>query len=301
MSASKDLFLPCLSWFLLLAQTFAQSSCEGNTSTYEQNGLVVPFENFCGLGLEAGINFPDSTKESSWADCQSRCVEKEPLCFGFYYNRNNTNCYQWYRAPYPDTSTIPKTVGDSAMLTPDFVAGLSSDCRKLGLWGCFEKNGQFEADGSLVSSDSSSASVSTPSTLSSSSRVVSTAFSVSSNTPSPTVTTTNIASSDAQSDDEGLSTGAKAGIGSGIGVLVLALCVVGAYFFLKGRRQRLQGVAAGSTEREKVAPVELAGQQDPYTTTELPATHEPDDSIQHQRQYGVDDRKLMKDPLHEIG
>jgi hypothetical protein len=88
-------------------------------------------------------------------------------------------------------------------------------------------------------------------------------------TASTTADTTKAAS---QSDSGSLSTGAKAGIGVGVGVLVLALCLVGGYFFVKRRRQRLRDVPVDHALSVKTEPAQLAGERGPYDIAELPTT-----------------------------
>jgi hypothetical protein len=251
--------------------TFAQSNCKGETSTYDENGLVVPFKNLCGMDIGAVVDFLEATEERSWADCRKRCVEKEPLCFGFDFGTRFDQMCWLMNASFPESSVVTKGTIDAAMLMPDFVADLSSDCRKLGLWGCFQKNGQLEA-GTISRTAASATNSSTGATLStSSSTTLSMLPSNMASSKAPTTAdTTKMASPELQSDSGSLSTGAKAGIGVGVGVLVLALVLFGGFFILKRRKQPLR-----DTDRslpEKTEPAQLAGERGPYDIAELPST-----------------------------
>lgn len=214
-----------ISWIWLAALALAQRDCEkdGETSVYNQSGLVVPFENLCGRDIRAAVDFPDATSEQRRSDCLDRCVRKAPLCYGFdygpYISPTQSNCWLM-NATFAASSAIKQTfIADAAMLSTDLLAQLPNNCGTLGLRGCFERNSQL---GTSISSST------TPST--SSDHV---------STPNnPTTISSGIRASAKSSD--GFPTSAKIGIGAGVGLVALIAILSGILLVLKRVKRKRQ-------------------------------------------------------------
>jgi hypothetical protein len=217
-----------LSLFLLLVhRTLAQSDCSGPTIYYNESSLTIPFKNLCGKDISAGYDFPDPSIEPSRAYCLMRCVQKAPLCYGFDFRTpdgTGPNCYLM-QAKFSESSAVYIGVNFSAgMLDAGVADGLAADCYKLGLFGCWKKNGQISESGGT----------------STSSVMVSTRISMSltATTSSVTGSSSNTASTSLPPlPSGGLSTGAKAGIGAGVGAAAL-LVIIGLVVFILMRRKR---------------------------------------------------------------
>ena len=59
--SSKYLYL---TWLKLVAVEAAQRACQGDTSIYDQSGLVVSFKNPCEKDIQKAVDFPGATAES---------------------------------------------------------------------------------------------------------------------------------------------------------------------------------------------------------------------------------------------
>jgi hypothetical protein len=256
---------------LLIARASAQVDCTGDTYTYNQSGLVVPFRNLCGKDISAPVDFNDPTNELTRAACFDRCVRKAPLCYGFDYATPGYAQYScWLMQGYfLESSAIPTDNVNAAMLSPDFLAGLSDDCRSLGLNGCFQKNGQLGTVTSQKSSTTTQFISTTSSSASSSGAVATTSTSV---TPSSTNTARPTVSS---SPSKGLSTGAKAGIGAGVGIAGL-LAILAVVLVLLKRRKRSAHYGTGPPQSHPVEKTtvyshraELPAPQSHHTRAEL--------------------------------
>lgn len=144
------IWLACLLTIVTHASAQSDSDrCVGNTTTtYHDFNLTVPFQNLCGKDIGAKVDFEDPTFEETWSDCMGRCVKKEPLCYGFDFRplgaTDYENCWLMNATFDAATAVYPGFVIDAAMLAPDLVEGLDDDCRRLGLRGCFLKNGRLE-------------------------------------------------------------------------------------------------------------------------------------------------------------
>ena len=242
-----------LSWLLLSSPIIAQGGCRGDTSIYNQNGLVVPFKNLCGKDIQKVVDFLDPTDERTWSDCLDRCVMKAPLCYGFDFTPYGTTDFSCWlmNATFSESDAKTQTYTvDAAMLSSDFLAGLPNECRTLGLQGCFQKNGQLGVSTPSVRTSSiaipqasSQANLVTPATI------VTTAITTNAGGEVSTVvltvvtivsTTGSTATSSPASTSNGLSTGAKAGLGAGIGAVVLIAGLAAIFCMLK-RKKRKQG------------------------------------------------------------
>lgn len=239
------LFVPsiqfsCFFGLLLATAALAQRDCEkdGATSTYNQSGLIVPFNNLCGRDIEAALDF-FASPEQRRSDCLDRCVRQVPLCYGFdygpYVSSSQNNCWLMNGTFPASNATNRNFVADAAMLSPDFLARLPQNCRTLGLRGCFEQNGQL---------DFSTSSSAAPTASSSTQRL--------SATTTPTETPTGSVQRPGDSGG-GLSTGAKAGIGAGIGLAALIAILSGLLFVLKRLKRRRAGAVTQvpSTEAQQ--------------------------------------------------
>ncbi|KAG9185907.1 hypothetical protein G6011_07238 [Alternaria panax] len=168
---SRHLWLMCL--LVAITRTSAQDEvgCTGNSSIYNDADLVVPFQNLCGKDIGAKVDFMDATDELTWSDCMTRCVKKEPLCFGYDFRpfgAVSKNCWLMNATFDAETAVYPGYVVDAAMLGPGLLTGLSDDCLTLGLRGCFLKNGgiQKETASTSLTASSTTSATSTPSTTS---------------------------------------------------------------------------------------------------------------------------------------
>ncbi len=225
--------------FLLATIINAQRDCQGDTSTYDQNGLIVPFKNLCGKDIQKDIDFSGATTEEKWSDCLESCVKKVPLCYGFDYTPfvgysdgkvSRHDCWLKNATFSENDASFQNFVVDAAMLSRDYVAGLFNDCKTLGLRRCFEQNGR------IGSTHPSLRMSSTAIEKSSSSSALS----------APTAEPSGVAVTNGGVAE--LSTGAKAGIGAGSGVLTLmaiVFCIVCVLRRQKRRRNSL-GLTASS-------------------------------------------------------
>lgn len=220
-------FLSNVHWstLLLAIATAAQRDFQGETSTYNQNGLVVSFKNLRGKDIQRAIDYPDATTEEKWSDCLESCVKKVPLCYGFDYTPfvgysdstvSRNKCWLKYSTFEESDATVQSFVADAAMLSPDLISGLHKDCKKKGLRGCFE-NGRLNS--TILSTLMPSTTAEHP---------FSTFTQTSSATSIPTVVAT----------DGGLSIGAKAGIGAGAGSLALLVAIAAVMCILRRRRRK---------------------------------------------------------------
>lgn len=245
------LWLTCL--LTVVTRTSAQDEvgCTGNSSTYNDAGLVVPFQNLCGKDIGAVVDFLDPTDEQTWYDCMTRCVKKEPLCYGYDFRPFgdvNKNCWLMNATFDADTAVYPGYVVDAAMLGPDLLNELSDDCLTLGLWGCFLKNGgiQNETTSTSPAASSTTSVTSTPSASS----------------------ITNAA----PSKSNGLSAGAKGGIVAGIvAVTVMLVGSLVAFVVVRKRKQRVRhapdaSAAEVSAQNQRI---ELLAHKGSYSTAEL--------------------------------
>ncbi|OAL50178.1 hypothetical protein IQ07DRAFT_632099 [Pyrenochaeta sp. DS3sAY3a] len=275
-----------LPWLFLVSRTFAQ--CSGETSVYSSDGLTVPFKNLCGKDITAVVDFMDPTNELTWEDCMGRCVEKQPLCYGFDftpYGQTNHSCWLM-SSTFPESSAQPQSYTvDAAMLTPEYLASLRDDCQSLGLRGCYLSNNRAGVTDDTVtvtsvpptatplSVASSVIAAETPNTISTLSSIIS-STSTSTSTPGGSPPPGQIGT------EGGLSTGAKAGIGVGVAVVALLL-LLGGLFFLKRRKARATDAGQApypySTEKTVYTDphgrglAELQGPNGPYRTAELPS------------------------------
>jgi len=248
LAMSSYIWLACL--LTLITHTTAQSdsdTCEGNTTTYHDFNLTVPFQNLCGKDIGAKVDFLDPTFEETWSDCMGRCVKKEPLCYGFDFRPLGAtefeNCWLMNATFDAATAVYPGFVIDAAMLAPDLVEGLDESCETLGLRGCFLKNGRLEK----VTASSTS---STPAS-------------------SATSTNTNAASTNSKS----LPNGAKGGIAAGIVALAVLVALIIAFVCIRRRKQRARGYSSDESAAEVSAHhqiVEMLAHKGSYSTAELP-------------------------------
>lgn len=248
-----------ISWIWLAALALAQRDCEkdGETSTYNQRGLVVPFENLCGRDIQAAVDFPDATSEQRRSDCLDRCVRKAPLCCGFdygpYISPTQNNCWLMNATFAASSATEQTFIADAAMLSTDFLAQLPDNCKTLGLRGCFERNGQI---GTSISSS--------PTPPTSSDHV--------STTKTPTAISSDIGAS-AEGFD-GLPTSAKAGIGAGVGLVALIAILSGILFLLKRvkrkRRAARSPIIAAEIGREDHGSPYSRGKAEPPIYAHMP-------------------------------
>ncbi|KAJ8112704.1 hypothetical protein OPT61_g4989 [Boeremia exigua] len=255
-------------WCLLPSLVTAQEGCHGDTSIYNSNGLVVPFKNLCGKDIMKPVDFLDPTNERTWSDCLDRCVMKAPLCYGFDFTPYGTTAFSCWlmNATFSESDAIAQTrTVDAAMLSPEFLNSMSSDCKTLGLQGCFKKNGQINflptTTGTPSESSNRASRIFTITVLTTKNNgevvamtstiliAVSTATDATttfaSNTNGlSTVTIVTVVSTATgptttfASNTNGLSTGAKAGIGIGVGATVLVIIVIAVVCVLKRRRRR---------------------------------------------------------------
>ena len=218
----------CLLWLWLAASAFAQRECEkdGDTSTYNQNSLVVPFRNLCGKDVEASLDY-FSSSEPRRSDCIDRCVKQAPLCYGFdytpYTSNSQNNCYLMNGTFKASNATYRNFVADAGMLDPNLAIKLPKSCQSLSLRECLEKNAQLVPSASATSTSSSS----------------STSISTASTTSAPTAGSSN--NEQATAGTGGLSTGAKAGIGAGIGLVALIAVLSGLLLLLRRVKRRRRG------------------------------------------------------------
>lgn len=146
-----------------------QRECDrdGETSTYNQNGLTVPFDNLCGRNITAALSY-GWTPEQRRSDCIDRCVKQAPLCYGFnytpYIDPFQANCILMKDSVPASSVTDRGLVADAATLDPDFLAQLPDDCKTLGLRGCFEKYGHLGTGTADLATPTASSSSSTTST-----------------------------------------------------------------------------------------------------------------------------------------
>ena len=164
--------IPNLSFLCLWLSSVAlaqQRECDrdGETSTYNQNGLTVPFDNLCGRNITAALSY-GWTPEQRRSDCIDRCVKQAPLCYGFnytpYLDPFQANCILMKDSVPASNVTDRGLVADAATLNPDFLAQLPDDCKTLGLRGCFEKYGHLGTGTADLATPTASSSSSTTST-----------------------------------------------------------------------------------------------------------------------------------------
>ncbi|KAF9697049.1 hypothetical protein EKO04_004686 [Ascochyta lentis] len=269
-----------------MATTTAQGGCRGDTSIYNQNGLTVPFKNLCGKDIQKVVDFLDPTDELTWSDCLDRCVMKAPLCYGFDFTPHGTtdfSCWLMNATFAESDATTQNYKVDAAILDPELMSGLSSDCRTLGLQGCFQKNGRLSAAVSMTDiisittfPASSEPTRVTPAIVATTAVMTDAGGKVS--TLIMTVVTT-LATGAAKStgtvlpgsSSSRLSTGVKAGIGAGIGAVLLIAILVAILCVLK-RRKRKYGSADPPTYEsvnEKIFDID----SHQHGATELQAVH----------------------------
>lgn len=211
-SSIQPLFLLFL-W--LTSAALAQRDCDndGATSTYNESGLIVPFDNLCGRDIEASLDF-FASPEQRRSDCLDRCVKQAPLCYGFdytpYVSSSQANCWLMNGTFLASNATERGFVADAAMLNPNFLNQLPENCKTLGLRGCFERNGQLNFSTSNLATPTAPTSTSEASTTAALSTV-----------------------RDQQHASGTLSTGAKAGIGAGVGLVALIAMLCGILFVLR--------------------------------------------------------------------
>jgi hypothetical protein len=220
----------CVVWLWLAASALAQRDCEkdGDTSTYNQNSLVVPFKNLCGRDIEAFLDYLSSS-EPRRSDCIDRCVKQAPLCYGFdytpYTSNSQNNCYLMNGTLKASNSTYRNFVADAGMLDSNLATKLPKSCQSLSLRECLEKNAQLLPSASATSTSSSSTSISTAST-----------------TSAPTADSTN--SGQTAAGTVRLSTSAKAGIDAGIGLVALIVVLTGVLLLLRRVKRRRRAAQA---------------------------------------------------------
>jgi len=272
MLTSHVCFLQWLTWLLVITRAFAQrSSCSGDISTYNRNGLIIPFKNLCGKDITAKVDFYDPTDELNWSDCLYRCVEKAPMCYGFDftpYGSTDFSCWLM-NATFPESSALSQNYTvDAAMLTADFLAGISDDCRTLGLLGCFQKNGQLGRSTTTTQASSMTTTISSAIKTTSTTDISGNAATVGNHAGS-----TGPAIPGPPSHHAGLSTGAKAGIGVGVGVAVLIVGFAIGVLILRRRKLTAQEAEHPSasdkivdTDPPRNGRAELPADQSRYTT-----------------------------------
>lgn len=246
------------SWlFILFFVHKAEADCVGDTATYNESGLVVPFKNLCNQDISASVDFSDPSNEPSRAQCISRCVQKAPLCYGLDYVEDGSSSFNcWLMSGYfTETQTTASRSVNAAMLSSEFRAALSGECIQLGIYGCWKKNGRV---GTAVASSSV---VSLPSTSTTSSP-----------SAAPSVGTGgNLDSTSASSSAGSLSTGAKAGIGAGVGLAAL-LGIIALVVLLLRRHKKSNDSVQQVTRFDEQRPTEkYAGRSDFDGMSELPA------------------------------
>ncbi|KAF2133616.1 hypothetical protein P153DRAFT_382045 [Dothidotthia symphoricarpi CBS 119687] len=206
----------------------AQTACQGATSTYNQSGLVVPFKNLCGKDIQARVDYLSPTDELSWSACLARCVESAPLCYGFDYTPHGlstSNCWLM-GAAFLESSALAQTYTvDAAMLGDDVLDGLSGDCLRLGLLGCYQKGVRIGLGTSTSTPTSATSATTTGLSRDSTGTSISTASASASPSPSP-------------EGSSGPSTGTKAGIGAGVGGAVILACIVLGFVISKCRKSK---------------------------------------------------------------
>jgi hypothetical protein len=265
------LWLACLLTIITHTSAQADVGCEGIVSTYNETGLVVPFHNLCGKDIGALVDFLDPTDEVSWADCLGRCVDKSPLCYGFDFRPLGSvdkNCWLMNASFDAESAVYPGYPVDAAMLAPALVDWLSSDCRTLGLRGCFDKNGRLDEEtGSVTGLVASILSVSaTPSSTTASSTTSPSSTSTLAGTPATT--------SAPSTGSEGLSKGARSGIIAGIVCLTALVVLFVAFVCLRRRKQRgrvAPNVGEAEVSAHHLQAVELLGHKGSYSVAELPS------------------------------
>ncbi|CAI6336769.1 unnamed protein product [Periconia digitata] len=274
-------------WLLAATHSSAQSGCEGNTSTYNKDGLVVPFKNLCGRDITAQVDFSDPTNELDWSACLDRCVGKAPLCYGFDFTPPGTASFSCWlmNSTFPEDSAVSKPyVVDAAMLDANLLSQISDDCMQLGLLGCYKKNQQLGTSTSASTTTSTPRSSESTTTFTPSSSVPTITSILSSAGGQPTtvimtVVTTGVANTGSpapESPKYGLSTSAKAGIGGGIGGAVLVGLIAGGIFFLKRRKRVIYDTTYDAQVDASDKIVDERGSSQRWS--ELPA-----DSSQHKR------------------
>ncbi|KAH7413582.1 hypothetical protein DE146DRAFT_638093 [Phaeosphaeria sp. MPI-PUGE-AT-0046c] len=261
MTVSRALRYAWLLIFTLLHQ--AAADCVGDTATYNESGLVVPFKNLCNKDISASVDFSDPTNEPSRASCIRRCVQKAPLCYGLDYVEDGSSRFNcWLMAGYfTENQTTASGSVNAAMLMPDFLSSLSGECIQLGIYDCWQKNGRV----GTVTASSTAVSSATTNTASSASAAP---------TTRPGGSTSTMPAS---SSDSSLSTGAKAGIGAGIGVVALMGIFAAVFFLLRHWKKR--NMSPQVTHGNELHPTEkYAGRANFNGMSELPS-HE----MQHER------------------
>jgi hypothetical protein len=209
------LSLLCL-WLSTIALAQRECDLDGATSTYNQGGLIVPFDNLCGRDIDAALDYIWSAEQRR-SDCIDRCVKQAPLCYGFdytpYVSSSSANCWLLNGSFPASSATVRSWVADAGMLNPGFLAELPEDCKTLGLRGCFERDGGLGSGISGLATGTASLSSSATSRVS--------------------TTTAPSTVGSQQEPSAGLSTGAKAGIGAGAGLAALIAILCGVLFVLK--------------------------------------------------------------------
>lgn len=234
---------------VLLSLVAAQGGCRGDTSIYNLNGLVVPFKNLCGKDIQKVVDFLDPTDERTWSDCLDRCVMKAPLCYGFDftpYGMTDYSCWLMNATFSESDATTQTYTVDAAMLSSEFLNSLSSDCKTLGLQGCFQKNGQLGTSTRAVQTTAAAGQTSTQPNLVTLATIVTTAVTINAGGEVSTVVLTMItvvstaaaATTAPASDSNGISTGAKAGIGAGAGAIALIAILIAVVCVLKRRKRK---------------------------------------------------------------
>jgi len=231
--SSLSLIRPlCFIWLWLALLALAQRDCEkdGDTSTYNQNSLVVPFDDLCGKDIEASLDYVSSS-EPRRSDCIDRCVKQAPLCYGFdytpYTSNSQHNCYLMNGTFAASNVTYRNFVADAGMLDLNLGSKLPKSCQTFSLRDCLEMNIQLVPSASATSTSSSS----------------SASFPATSTTSAPTASSVN--SEQITGGSRGLSIGAKAGIGAGVGLIALIAVLGGALLLLK--RVKRKRAAANSS------------------------------------------------------
>lgn len=253
-------FLRAFQYAWLLIYTLlgkAEADCIGDTATYNESGLVVPFKNLCNKDISASVDFNDPSNEPSRTYCLRRCVQKAPLCYGLDYVEDGSSQFNcWLMKGYfTEIQTTSSGSVNAAMLMPDFLSSLSGECIQLGIYGCWQKNGRV---GTAIASSTAVSLASTNTAPIASSKTVS----------SPTSSTGALAAS---SSNSGLSTGAKAGIGAGVGIAAL-VGIITAVSLLIRRRSKRNRDAGDGIYVEELRPIEkYAGRANNDGVSELPA------------------------------
>ncbi|KAF2999428.1 hypothetical protein E8E13_007485 [Curvularia kusanoi] len=222
------MFVPSMQHFYLLfawltnAALAQPGDCDedGATSTYNQNGLTVPFDNLCGRDIEAALDYALSSEQRR-SDCLDRCVRQAPLCYGFdytpYVSSSQINCYLMNGTFPASNATERSFVANAAMLNPAFRDQLPEECKALGLRECFKRNGPLGSGTSGLATSTVSSPLSTS---------------------EASATTSPPALRDQQKASEKLSSSAKAGIGAGVGLVALIAILCGLLFLLKRAKRK---------------------------------------------------------------